>query len=79
MDKKENIIKLLELYNTAIKNGKNGFETGVNYDFNHRVIYFEDEKEKICITITKNDLADKPDGVGDDMTLKIIQWAQQKY
>jgi len=41
------------------------------------VLYFKDGDEE-C-SITKNDLADKPDGVGDEMSQKIIQWAQHKF
>jgi hypothetical protein len=77
MYKKETIKKLVEIYEEAIKTGEKGLKAGVNYDFNLGILDFKSDGKDY--KVSKYDLSDKPDGVGDEMANKIITWSQQKF
>jgi len=77
MKKIEKINYVKKLFGEGVSTGASGFEKGLNYYVPNKELYFDfDGKTQI---LSKNDLADKPEGVGDIEVEKICSWVQKKY
>ena len=69
---------MVSLYEVGIKEGKTGLEMGLNFDFRREGFYYENEDGE-RIWLSENQMADMPNGVGDEKTAEIKAWAQSRH
>lgn len=72
MENKDIIKEIVKRYNEALNNNSKSFDYGVTKK--ERTIFIEIDKSEY--SVTRQALSDKPDGVGDDMANKILNWIQ---
>lgn len=72
---KRKLIKyLVESYQVAQTTNKNASQLGINYNKINFTFSIEIENEQYLLT--RNQLSDTPDGVGDEMFKKIQSWVK---
>ena len=75
MGKEELIKHVEELYEAHKSDSKIAGELGVMYKVKNLTFYIDIDDTQY--TLTRNDLSDLPDGVGDEKAFQISHWAQK--